>query len=141
MRAWLKKKTGPPSPGDVMKRAIILKHLIVKAMATPPLDDLARCIDNWSEQEKADLNREMKRRAEQETQHLRKTGLWNDMDSSEQALIEAGPTEMSAQARIDASWLVESAICLLWALGYVSELSRYDQQVDPQLTNLLPLES
>ena len=31
----------------------------------------------------------------------------------------------------------KSVVCLLWALGYISELSPYDQQVDPELTNEL----
>lgn len=123
-----------------MKRAIILKYVMVKAMATPPLDELTRLMDKWSEQEKTEFNRELQERTHQQTQQLRATGLWNNMDSSEQALIEAGSTEISMQARIDASWLAESAVCLLWALGYISELPGYDQQADPELTNTLPVE-
>jgi len=38
------------------------------------------------------------------------------------------------------AWSVESIVCLLWALGYISELLPYDQQADPELTNKLPKE-
>jgi hypothetical protein len=34
----------------------------------------------------------------------------------------------------------KSVVCLLWAVGYISELPPYDQQADPELTNELPTE-
>lgn len=65
-------------------------------------------------------------------QVLRESGLWDEMDQDERDFLEAGPTEISAQALVDANWLGESMICLLWALGYVSEIPPYDQAMSPE---------
>ncbi len=63
------------------------------------------------------------------------------MGRAEREFMKAGSTEVSEQAIIDAAWLAEPTVCLLWALGYVSDLPPYDHQVDPELTNKLPKES
>jgi uncharacterized protein DUF4272 len=45
--------------------------------------------------------------------------------------------QISAQQRIESSWLGESIASLLWALQMIPELPAYDQEMDPALTGLL----
>jgi hypothetical protein len=62
------------------------------------------------------------------------------MGDEEHTFMQAEPTELTQQRLIDAHWLVESIVSLLWALGHISELSAYDQHADSVLTNNLPTE-
>jgi hypothetical protein len=131
----------PPDASTVMKRVIVLKHIFVKALATPPPEYLAQCKERWSAAEWNDFVEGIRSQNTQQVERLRRSGLWNAMDQEERNFMAAGPPEVTQQALVDASWRVESLVCLLWALGYVSELLPYDQQGDPKLTNNLPLES
>lgn len=55
--------------------------------------------------------------------------------------MQAGGMEVTQQELVDASWLTESIVCFLWALGHILEMLPYDQQADQELTNKLPSES
>lgn len=52
--------------------------------------------------------------------------LGDEIGPEEAAVIAASPGSLSLEQRIDASWLVEGAAALAWALGRL-ELSQYDQ--------------
>jgi len=136
-----KNKARPPDAPAVVKRAIILKHLLVKGLATPPPDYLAELMKGWSKDELSKFIAETQRRSADQVQRLRDSGLWNDMDRPERDLMQAVPPEITKQSLMDANWLAEAIVCLLWALGYVSELLPYDEPASPELTNLLPAES
>lgn len=135
------RKSGPPDAAAVLKRAVILKCLMVKTLAMPPQEFLETSKSNWSEDEwNAFLKRERSSSAEY-VKRLHENGLWKEMEQGEQQLFQAGVTELTMRQRIDVSWLTESAVCLLWALGYISEIPPFDEQADLESTNRLPQES
>jgi Domain of unknown function (DUF4272) len=131
-------KNVPPDAAAVMKRAIVLKHLFVKALATPPSEYLTPLMESWSDDERKKFNTEAQSQYARQIDRLREGGLWDEMGQNERDFMQAGPIEVSPQALIDANWLGESTVCLLWALGHVSELQPYDQPAKPELTNELP---
>lgn len=55
--------------------------------------------------------------------------------------MRSAPTAVTQQALTDVLCLAESAVCLLWALGYVLELPPYDQEAKPELMNELLLDN
>ncbi len=132
------RKAGPPNAAAVLKRALVLKYLIVKVMATPPEEFLAECRSQWSEAEWRQFQSEAKAQSEGLAKQLQNSKLWREMDNGEQSLMLADPAAITEQKRIDASWLTESIFCLLWALGYFSEVLPYDQQANPELMKKLP---
>src|SRR5580704_6651797 len=138
MFAWLKKKTGPPGPGDVMKRVQVLKYLVVKALATPPPEYLAEMMKKWSEQERGKFIRDFQNLYAAQIEQLRRIGLWDEMERRDREFMQSAPSAATQQALLDVTWLAESAFCLLWALGYVAELPPYDQEADPKEMNALP---
>lgn len=140
MSAWFKKENAPPGAGAVMARVITLKYLFVKALATPPSAYLAECKIRWTKDEWNKFLEDERREHVQLIERLRQSGLWNTMEPKERKFMEAQSTEITQQALIDASWSVERIVCLLWALGYISELPPYDEQSHPDLTNKLPVE-
>lgn len=140
MLSLFKKKSGPPNATAVVKRVLILKHLFVKGLASPPPEYLPEWKSKWTEKDWNKLVAEMRSQSALHIQRLRESGLWNDVEQNERDFIQLDPMEMTNQARIDAIWLAESIVCLLWALGYISELPPYDQQADSETPNKLPKE-
>jgi hypothetical protein len=136
----LKKKDTPPDASAVMVRVIILKYVFVKGLATPPPEYVAQCKERWSTDEWNQYLDVARNQNAQQIERLRQNGLWNTMDAGERKFMQAGPAEVTQKDRIDASWRTESVVCLLWALGYISEMFLYDEQVNPELTNKLPTE-
>lgn len=124
-----------------MKRAIILKYIFVKGLAAPPTDDLARVISQWSPDERSRFATITAQMFVRDVDNLKATGLWRDVDENERKFLQAGIDEISPQQRIDASWLAESIVCLLWALQIVSELPAYDQEASHESVNMLPAAS
>lgn len=134
-------KRTPPDAATVMARTIILKYIFVKGLSTPPLEYLADCKKRWSSEQWNRFLEEVGAQNAQLIQRLRQAQLWNAMDRKEQDFMEANPAEIRHQALVDASWLPDSMVCLLWALGLISELLPYHQQANPELTNKLPAEA
>jgi hypothetical protein len=132
MFAWLKKKNTPPNAAAVMARVIILKYLFVRALAMPPPEYHAECKERWTKNELNEFLIEEQKRTAQLIERLRQNGLWNAMGHEERNFMEMRPTEVAQKMLIDASWSIESIVCLLWALGLISELPPYDQQADPE---------
>lgn len=132
-------KPKSPDAATVMKRAIILKHLFVKALAIPPPEVLAE-LTSRSNSKIAFLEMANRHSCEQ-IEHLQRSELWGEMEETERDLIRASPIEVRQQALANANWLSESIMCLLWALNYIPKLPPYDRPVNPELTNAIPAES
>src|SRR6185437_13989580 len=125
MFSWLRRN---PNAASAMKRAIILKYVFVKGLAVPPVDELASAMSQWTANEKSQFETDAARMFMRDVDHLRATGLWQDFEEQERSFLQAGIDQISPQQRIDASWLAESIVCLLWALQVVPELPPYDQE-------------
>jgi uncharacterized protein DUF4272 len=136
MKFWTKKKTGPPEAEAVWKRAIILRELFVKGLAVPPPDLLAGHLEKWTKFERSDFDHQMRDQFAVRIEGLRQNGIWNEMEESERTFLEAGPLELTRQELVDANWLSEAAACLFWALEYIPELPRYDEQATNELTKV-----
>jgi len=141
MFSWLKARNGAPDARTVLEKTIILRELFVKGLVSPPLDMLTKTMEAWGEAERNAFNKDCMKQFSDRISRLRELGLWKKMTEEEREFLNAGPLEISRQAMVDVSWLIESIVCLLWALGYVAELPPYDEQTDPEMANRLPKES
>jgi hypothetical protein len=129
--------TNPPEAATVITRAIVLKYLFVKAVTAPPLA-LAKQQFKWSDEEANKFIENQHSQNAQLVEELRQAGLWNEMEAEERSFIEAHTGELAGQVWIEKLWVIESIVCLLWSLGYVSDLLPYDRQADRQLMNKFP---
>ncbi|HWA93717.1 MAG TPA: DUF4272 domain-containing protein [Terracidiphilus sp.] len=118
----------PPSAQEVMKRAIILAHIRVKAAATPPEEYLGQLASKWSVEERERFIKGMKEIFATQEGRIRSAGLWENMSDSERDFIQTGAFETTPRQRVDASWLIESIVCLTWALGLVERIPPYDEE-------------
>jgi hypothetical protein len=60
------------------------------------------------------------------------------MGEDERKFIQTGALETTTRQRIDASWLVESIGCLLWALGCLERIPNYDQESGKEVIAFSP---
>ena len=117
-----------------MQRAIVLSHIFIKARATPPPELLAKFT---KEDDRNQIAGGLQTHFDQQMEKLRRSGLWELLEDREREFMQSGVFETTMRQRIDASWLAESIMCLLWALGSKEQIPPYDQEVDPS-SNLFP---
>jgi hypothetical protein len=121
-----------------MSRALILKYQVVIGMTVPPPEMLHQLLGSWSLGDREQLFEQCRQRQAQVAEALREAGLWSLMSADERAFILAPPNQIDGQALRNVSWSMESAECLLWALGYVDRLPPYDAQSDVADLKRLP---
>ncbi len=107
----------------------------------PPREELTEVMTRWTTGEREKFDAQLRQAFDDQAERLRELGVWDEMSDAERKFMRAAPLEIELQTLIDHMWLSESAVCLLWALGYVDRLPPYDQKSDPSLANQLPRES
>lgn len=90
-----------------MARAIILKFIFVKSLATPPPELLEQCKAKWSADDWNKFLDKVRDRNAQQIEKLHQNGLWNAVEDEECVFMQAGPAEIPRQKLIDANWLAE----------------------------------
>lgn len=104
----------PPTALRVAQRALILASVACRAS----IDDSGG--EEWAPKLHRDLNAWIPR-----------TGLRDECEEWEAALLEAPLGKLEPKARINASWMSEGMAVLSWALGK-SDLPPHDEMVDPK---------
>jgi hypothetical protein len=132
--------TSGPNAHTAMKRILILRHQVTKAIITPPHDLLAPAMKQWSSADRAAFLERSKEMNERQIVYLRTSGLWPLMTPAEQEFAEVTFQDTTPQQRADALWAAESAGVLMWALGLIASMAPYDAQFDLALLKLFPQE-
>jgi hypothetical protein len=133
MLSLFKKTVKRPDAPLVVRRLFILREVFVKALATPPAEYIAQWMKNWSSEDCAQFTSDFEAKFAAREEQIRSLGLWPDMDEDERKFLQTGVMETTDRQRIDASWLVESMVCLLWSLGCVERLPSYDEETTHEL--------
>lgn len=107
-------------------------QVFTKALVTPNESLLLRFTAPSMEHQKTELSGLFEKEFGEQREKLSGAGLWEDMEEPEHAFMNASIFETTMRQRTDASWLAESIMCLLWALGYREQIPSYDQEVDPR---------
>jgi hypothetical protein len=97
---------------------------------------LHQLLASWGSGDREPFFEQHRQRHVQLGEFLKETGLWSAMSSNERAFMLAPLDQIDAQASRNVSWSMESAECLLWALGYVEWMPPYDTQSDVEHLNL-----
>lgn len=99
---------------------------------------LQSLLTSWSPSDREQFLKQCRERQTQVAEALKGAGVWSAMSSGERTFILASPDQIDPQALRDVSWSMESAECLLWALGHVDRLPPYDTQSDVEHLKRLP---
>jgi hypothetical protein len=128
-----KKKMKRPDALLVVRRLFVLREVFAKALATPPAEHIEQWMKNWSQEDCRQFTSDCGAMFAAREEQIRSLGLWADMSEDERKFIRTGVMETTDRHRIDASWLVESMVCLLWSLGRVERLPGYDEETTHEL--------
>ena len=133
-----KKHKSPPTSAEAARRLLILKHVVVSAFAAPPRDVLRQATAQWSETEQQRFRQRAVIERDQFCQRLREAGLWQHLSPLEQAYARSTLLTATEQQQLDATWRLEAAQTLIWALGMLGQMPPYDTSADPDLLKQIP---
>lgn len=132
------KQNSRPTADEAARRLIILKHIVASALIAPPRAMLEQMTAKWNADERDKFGREAESRREQFWRGLRDVGLWQHLSPREQAHAQSTIVTMTVQQQVDASWRMEAAQTLMWALDMLPELPRYDRMASLDLLKQIP---
>jgi hypothetical protein len=124
---------GNPTSQDVVRRVVILKSQVFYSLGVPPLDYFKQKLADLSVEQQKDILRKFKEASNQIKSFLKSNYLWKYMTDEERDLIEADLLRINIQAHKNASWRVESAVVLMWALRMIDEFPAFDTQTTPEV--------
>ncbi len=127
-----------PSAHDVAKRLLILKYVVVQALASPPHDLIQNIFSQWSKKEQQEFIDGFAESTKHFVLSLKLNKLWNDMTKEEQEFIQSIPAETKPQQRINAMWRLESAAVLMWSLGLMTDFPAFDNPSNPEILRQVP---
>lgn len=137
--SWFKRKeAGPPSAASVAKRALVLRHVAVYALMTPPSDLFAATYESWSEKDRAEYQREADIRRDEYWSRLKTYALDGELSPWERSFAQATMATMTSRQQVDASWCVEAIQVLMWALGLMPSLPPYHESADHDILKEFP---
>ncbi len=136
--AFRNKKNLRPTAQEAAQRLIILRSQVAHAVLNPPPSYLAEQLQESSDADRKKSIHEWDERRNSLCAALRVSGLWDVMTQSEQQFISTSAYELDQEIYYDAGWKVEAAVCLMWALGMISELPPYDSETDPKIIVKIP---
>jgi hypothetical protein len=122
-----------PTVEDVASRLIVLKYVVVYALTAPPRESMGTLFQHWSTEDLQKFGADAEARREEFWRPLRQADLWKAVAPSERELAEATIVTMSPQQQVNATWRMEAAQVLMWALDLLPQLPSYDTQANPDL--------
>jgi hypothetical protein len=127
-----------PSPEDAARRLVVSKYVVVYAVTLPPRDMLRKLMEKWSADDRKKFTADGEANREEFWQPLRQAGLWPCLSPTERELAGTTIMTMTPLQQINATWRVESAQILMWALGLIPRLPPYDTQASHDLLKQIP---
>jgi hypothetical protein len=126
-------ETPRPSAADAACRLLLLHHGIVYALTAPPRYLLEEAMPKWSDADRRKFAEDAVAQRDEFWGELRRSPLWDSASPVERELAESTFVDMTAQQQVNASWRIESAQALMWALGMIPELPAYDVMASQDL--------
>lgn len=123
---------------DAAGRLLILKHVVVSALSAPPRDMLQQMMERWGADESDKFSRLAESQREPFWRGLHDAGLWQHLSPREHIYAQSNHVTMTQQQQTDASWRMEAAQALMWALGLLPEMSPYDTMASHDLLKQIP---
>lgn len=128
----------PPSAEQVAQRAVILKQLAMLALSAPPPEVVEGIDEAWGEDQKREFREAWEGNLGGLREAFEEAGLAGMLGPGEWDFLSKTPFEWSPQQVVDASWRVEAAAAVLWALGVIESLPGYDTRSGHEVLKMIP---
>jgi hypothetical protein len=135
-----KKPQPRPSPGDAARRLVVLKYVVVYALAAPPPDIFRKLLEKCGADDQRKFTADAEARRVEFWLPLRQAGLWEYLSPSESELAGSTIVTMSPQQQWNATWRVEAAQVIMWTLGLIPHLPPYDVHANRDVLKEIPAE-
>jgi hypothetical protein len=112
--------------------------MVITAIVTPPRGMVEALMAKWSDEEREKFQADAVARQEGLYRAVRDHGLWDHASPTEREIFLTNALTITVKQQITASWRLESAQVLMWALGLVSALPPYDADASRDLVKLIP---
>ena len=130
--------TRRPDSQDAARRLAILKFVVLHATTAMPRGMIESIFEGIEGKEKQQFERETEQAKDALQNALRTYGLWNFVSPNERTFFSTTAITMTQRQQIEASWRIEAALVLAWALRRIANLPPYDVDVNPQFLKSLP---
>ncbi len=128
----------PPNAALVADRLVTLKACIVYALGAPPREVIGAMRARMSTEERAQMEEKADEAREAFWTPIYDTPVFDALTDGERVLSESTLITITEDQQIDASWWIEGAAMLAWALGMLDELPSFDVQVEHELLGRIP---
>lgn len=128
----------PPDAAAVADRLVTLKACIVYALGAPPREVVGGLRARMNAEERANMEEKADEARDAFWTPIYDTPVFEALTASERELSEATLITITEEQQINASWWLEGAAMLAWALGAIEELPPFDLQVEPELLGRIP---
>jgi hypothetical protein len=127
-----------PTSKEAYARLMVLKHVVAHAFTTPrPM--LAELFAGWSEADKASFDDACKQQADGRVATLKELGLWNHASPREKSFLQSYGSRMDEYEHKVATWRMECAGMLMWALALIESWPDIDREMDTELLKSVPI--
>jgi hypothetical protein len=130
----------PPRAQEVAQRAVILKQLAMLALSAPPPEVLEGLMEAWSEEQREEFEGAWEQNVGFLRAAFEDAGVAELLGPKEWDFFRMTPFQWSPQQVVDASWRVEAAATILWALGVLESLPGYDTRAGHEVLQKIPAE-
>jgi hypothetical protein len=127
-----------PTPVDVADRLVALKACIIYALGAPPRDAVAAMRARAGKDERAQMEEKADEARDAFWTPIYDTPVFDALTDGERAISEATLITLTEEQQIDASWWIEGAAMLAWAVHIIDDLPPFDVQVSPELLQYIP---
>lgn len=128
----------PPDAALVADRLVTLKACIVYALGAPPREVIGAMRARMNEDERIQMEEKADEARDAFWTPIYDTPVFDALTDGERELSEATLITITEEQQIDASWWIEGAAMLAWALGMLEELPPFDTQVEHELLAKIP---
>jgi len=136
-----KEPNSRPTAEDAVRRLVILKYVVSRALAAPPREIVTEWFDKWSSDARDEFIHWAEEQNKEFWQKFHDAGWWQDFSPWEQQYASRTIVTMTHEEQIEAQWRIESLQVLMWALGLLAELPPYDTMADHDILKSIPHEN
>jgi len=121
-----------PNSKDIYRRLMILKYVISHSYRNISLSAINHAAINWTDSDKDSFERELKKNMHETVSSMQDFGLWKYSTQKEKDFLSSYGNNMDSMSQMNASWRMEAAIILMWALKIIDNYPDLNGPTNPE---------
>ena len=118
---------------------MVLKYLISHSYRSIPSQYSKKVIDRWTDTERKDFEKELENEKTFIISSMKSFDVWDYATDSEKDFISTLGSKINKRQQLNASWRMEAAVMLMWALNLLDKLPDIDEQASPELLKIVEI--